>query len=213
MPPIEERIRSRQNKFSRQRSPMQERSRQRRQEILKTTALQLDKVGFDDLTTILIARELGISVGSLYHYFPNKQAILHALGEQWLEEYSVALADIAGLPLESQSRHEFCEQAVPRLLQVYKEQQGVLPLVQAMFSVPELRDLDDSHDKLVISRMVILFRRLGLKAGKAELERLGRVWLELTHALLLTAVMQPPGRRRSSVADLVALCSHLLERH
>jgi AcrR family transcriptional regulator len=213
MPIIEERIRSRRSKFGQKASPMQERSRQRRQDILRTTALLLDKVGFDDLTTILIAGELGISVGSLYHYFPNKQAILHVLGEQWLQEYSLALDDIAALPLESMSRTGFCEKSLPRLLHVYREQKGVLPLVQAMFSVPELRELDDAHDKLVITQMSNMFRRLGLEGNHAELKRLGRIWLELTHAILLTIEQQGASRASRSLEDLVALCSHLLQRH
>ena len=70
--------------------PMQQRSRQRREEILLITGVLLERVGFDGLTTILIARELKISVGSLYHYFPNKQAILYAMAEHWLAEYSLA---------------------------------------------------------------------------------------------------------------------------
>ena len=84
------RIEGRKRKIGSKRTPRQSRSLQRRQEILRTTATLLDRVGFDDLTTILIAKELRISVGSLYHYFPNKQAILYALGEQWLEEQTRA---------------------------------------------------------------------------------------------------------------------------
>ena len=57
----------------------QARSKQRAEEIMRATAALLDEVGFDDLTTILIAKDLGISVGSLYHYFPNKQSILDAI--------------------------------------------------------------------------------------------------------------------------------------
>ena len=212
MPIIEERIRSRQSKFGKTRSPRQQRSRQRREEILQITALLLERVGFDDLTTILIAQELGISVGSLYHYFPNKQAILHALGEQWLQEYSAALESLAELPVEDMDRDTFCEQALAKLLEVYREQRGVLPLVQAMFSVPELRDLDEAHDEMVIGQMAALFKRLGLKAGHAELQRLGRIWLEMTHALLLSVVEQPPSRARRSLDDVQALCRTLLQR-
>ena len=209
---VENRIESRMEKIANKRQPVQERSRQRREEILRTTASLLERVGFDDLTTILIARELQISVGSLYHYFPNKQAILYAMGEQWLEEYSRALEDVSALVLEEMSITEFVDLALARLLRVYKDQRGILPLIQAMWSVPELRDLDETHDEMVITCMRDMFRRIGLTQGKAELERRARLWLEMTHALFLSIVEQPKLRARRSSADLKALCCTLLQR-
>jgi AcrR family transcriptional regulator len=64
---VTQRIETRKAKMGQQRRPMQQRSRQRRVEILKTTAALLERVGFDDQTTKLIAHELKIYVGSLYH--------------------------------------------------------------------------------------------------------------------------------------------------
>jgi len=63
---------------------MTKRLRKQRDKILATTAELLKTVGLDDLTTILVAKKVGISVGTLYHYFPNKHAILYALSERWV---------------------------------------------------------------------------------------------------------------------------------
>ncbi len=206
------RIEGRKRKIGNQRTPRQSRSLQRREEILHTTATLLDRVGFDDLTTILIAKELRISVGSLYHYFPNKQAILYALGEQWLEEQSRALEDIALKDLESMAPAAFIDLAFPRMLKVYREQQGMLPLVQAMWAVPELRDLDERHDEIVISHLAVMFRRLGLTQRKSELERRARLMLELTHALFITIVEQTGARASRSFDDLKRMGLSLLEQ-
>ena len=208
---VESRIRDRKEKIGQQRKPVQERSRQRREDILKTTGILLERVGFDDLTTILIARELKISVGSLYHYFPNKQAILHAMGEHWLEEFTQAMEEVADQPLEERSSEEFVDTLLPRLLSIYKEQQGILPLVQAMWSVPELRDLDEQHDEMVISHLSRMFKRLGMEAKKRERERRARLLLELTHALLLSITTQSPAHAELSMADLRAMCLTLLK--
>jgi AcrR family transcriptional regulator len=209
---VDNRIADRKQKLSRSRIPRQMRSLQRREEILHITAALLDRVGFDDLTTILIAKELGISVGSLYHYFPNKQAILYALGEQWLEEQTRALEEIAAEDLESMQPAAFIDLAFPRMLKVYQEQKGMLPLVQAMWAVPELRDLDDHHDEIVIGHLASMFRRLGLKHRKSELERRGRLMLEMIHALFITIVEQTGVRASRSLADLKALGIALLEQ-
>lgn len=209
---IEGRIEGRKKKIGTERTPVQLRSFQRREEILQTTAALLERVGFDDLTTILIAKELGISVGSLYHYFPNKQAILYALGEQWLAEQTLALEEIAARDVESLDLATFVDVAFTRMLAVYREQRGLLPLVQAMWAVPELRDLDERHDEVVIGHLADMFRRLGLEHRKNERERRGRLMLELTHALFITIVEQSGARAARSTADLKALGIALLEQ-
>jgi AcrR family transcriptional regulator len=210
---VDHRIRSRKEKFASNRQPVQERSRQRREEILKTTAALLERAGFDDLTTILIAHELKISVGSLYHYFPNKQAILYALGEQWLEEHTRTLEDIKSEPLEELDIPAFVDLALGRLLQVYREQKGVLPLVHAMWAVPELRDLDERHDEVVISYLTDMYRRIGLDHKKSERERRGQLMLEMTHALFLSIIEQSPAKAGRSYEDLKRFCTTLLEQN
>lgn len=56
--------------------------------ILSAAARVLVKHGYDDTSTNRIAEVAGVSVGSLYQYFPNKEAIVAALierhdGEMW----------------------------------------------------------------------------------------------------------------------------------
>lgn len=192
---------------------MQQRAVQRTQQILDTTAALLEEVGIDDLTTILIAKKMGISVGSLYHYFPNKHAILYALGANWLEEMTSALEQIERLNFSTLDLASFVDEAVERMLVVYQQQRAILPLAQALWSIPELRDLDQQHDKLIIAKMVGIFERLGFCSSSNELNRLGRAYLELTHALLLVIVDQRKVRAKRTLDDLKRLVYVLLEPH
>lgn len=41
----------------------------------------LKSKGYNELTTTGIAKQLGVSVGSIYEYFPNKDAIIYAIFE------------------------------------------------------------------------------------------------------------------------------------
>lgn len=191
--------------------PVQQRAQQRRDEILAVTAQLLEDIGLDDLTTIKVAKSLGISVGTLYHYFPNKHAILYALAEQWLGEMDAALQRL-GDPQTSQSLRQFVDQSINQLLKVYTDQRGLLPLVQAMFGIPELKELDERHDKLVIDCMSAQFLKLDLGDSEHGLGRLARTWLELTHALLLVAVNQNKEDSAKTLAELKHLCLALLER-
>lgn len=197
--------------LSPRRKPLQQRSLARSEQILEVTAALLEQVGFDALTTILIARGTGISVGTLYHYFPNKHAIMYAMAEQWLHEVERALAEIDGWQFATLRPEQFVDTLIERQLAVYKAQKGILHLVQAMFSVPELRALDERHDALVIQRMTAAFSRYGLKDSPTELGRIARCYLELTHALLLVVVNQAGSRSRRTLADLKRLTLCLLQ--
>ena len=192
--------------------PVQKRALVRREQILAATAVLLEEVGQDDLTTILVAKRVGVSVGTLYHYFPNKYAILYALAEQWLGEWNLALLELEAHKIEALSLKKFVEKVMDRTLLVYKNQSGILPLVQAMFGVPELKELDSQHDELIIASMARMFRRLEITEDQAELSRLGSEWMEVSHALLLVIVDQNPTDAARSLSDLKFLSLCLLER-
>jgi AcrR family transcriptional regulator len=49
------------------------------------------KVGKENLTTTRVAARAGVSVGTLYQYFPNKSALLRAVLRRHLEEVGAVL--------------------------------------------------------------------------------------------------------------------------
>ena len=193
--------------------PRQDRSIKRAQEIMDVTAKLLDRVGFDDLTTILITKEMGISVGSLYHYFPNKHAILHSIAENWLNDWDIVLAEISKISVEKMQLRAIVEAFTTALLGVYKHQQGVLPLVQAIYAVPELRDLDEQHDKIVIKFMSALFIRMEIRQSKSELARISTIFIEVTHAMLVMVLEQKGASAEKTLNDLNEFIYNLLSRY
>lgn len=73
------------------RKPSQERSRQTVDAILEAAAQVFEERGLAGGTTDRVAARAGVSVGSLYQYFPDKKALLAALALRHVEE-EVALA-------------------------------------------------------------------------------------------------------------------------
>ncbi|SDZ82402.1 TetR/AcrR family transcriptional regulator [Microbulbifer marinus] len=203
----------RKSQLTPRREPVQARARERTRQILDTTGRLLEEVGLNDLTTILIAKELGVSVGSLYHYFPNKHAILYAMGEQWLASMTAALEELAQQDLENVSLQAFVAELLERLVAVYREQRGLLPLVQAMWGIPELHELDERHDELVINHLTDMFKRLGFVCPPNEMNRLARATLETCHALVLVVVNQQGVRSRRTQEDLQQMLFTLLDSH
>jgi AcrR family transcriptional regulator len=60
-------------------SASQKRSRVTVDTLLEATARVLVKQGYDRASTNRIAATAGVSIGSLYQYFPNKEALVAAL--------------------------------------------------------------------------------------------------------------------------------------
>ncbi len=193
--------------------PLQARARKRHEQILDITAELLEKVGVDELTTILIAKSLNISVGSLYHYFPNKISILYALSQRWLDEVTLALDDIDERMVDHEDLRHFTDHCTERLLEVYRRQRGILHLVQAMFSIPELRQLDEDHDDFMIVRFSNMFIRLGFQLDRRELKRIARVFLELVHAMSIEIVNQKGLQASRTMDDLKFMAYSLLSKH
>jgi AcrR family transcriptional regulator len=59
--------------------PQQRRSRHTIEAVFEATIQVLLANGYEKVTTIQIAERAGVSVGSLYQYFPNKRALLAAI--------------------------------------------------------------------------------------------------------------------------------------
>jgi AcrR family transcriptional regulator len=66
--------------------PQQDRSRVTVEAILEATTHILTAEGYDKANTNRIAERAGISIGSLYQYFPNKESLMAALIEQHSNE-------------------------------------------------------------------------------------------------------------------------------
>jgi AcrR family transcriptional regulator len=82
--------------------PVQGRSRATVDAVLVAAAHILEDRGLAGFNTNAVAERAGVSIGSLYQYFPSKDAILVALMEQSLAVFSATMAEaIDGAPGDS----------------------------------------------------------------------------------------------------------------
>jgi len=109
----------------------QERSRSTVDALLEATARVLIREGYDKASTNRIAEVAGVSIGSLYQYFPSKEALVAAVVDRHTQEVSEvtrnALVKVAARPIEVAAR-EFVSVAIdahrvnPKLHGVLSEQ-------------------------------------------------------------------------------------------
>ena len=180
--------------------PKQERSQATVEAILTATAHILVESGLDAFTTNRVAQLAGVSIGSLYQYFPNKKALLFALAqnhaEQMLQLAQEHLTNVEDLTIAEVIR-QILRAAIashsnkPRLHQVLHEQMSrdQVMLIGAESQMEQLLRsfLEQRRDQLkpenldltvfIISRTIesliqraILDRPQWLESGELELE-------------------------------------------
>lgn len=121
-------------------SALQERSRATVDALVEATARILVKEGFDKASTNRIAEVAGVSVGSLYQYFPSKEALVAAVIERHQQEIAQTvqgeLADVLAQPVEK---------AVRQLVAVAVKAHRVNPRLHRVLAeqIPRLGKLDE----------------------------------------------------------------------
>ena len=79
--------------------PVQARSTARLAALLDSAAAVIDEIGYERLTTAMVADRAGASIGTVYRYFPDRIAVLQSLAarnsERLLERLAGVLADEA----------------------------------------------------------------------------------------------------------------------
>ena len=109
------------------RPPQQARSQQTLDRILDAAEALVTEKGFADTSVAEVARRAGSSVGAFYTRFRDKDGLLHALYERFLEQ-AVATADDALDPerWEGAAIAEILDEVVRFLVSIYRDSEGLL---------------------------------------------------------------------------------------
>ncbi|WP_200881302.1 TetR/AcrR family transcriptional regulator [Nocardia otitidiscaviarum] len=113
----------------------QERGRQRMSVILDAALELFGELGYEATSTNAIATRAGVSPGSLYQFFANKEAIAEALSTRLVDAFRAAHAsafdrtDLADLPLD-----EFVDHLLDPLIAFNLDNPGA----KALFTNPDM---------------------------------------------------------------------------
>jgi len=168
------------------RPPKQARSWARIALVLDAAERVLAREGAAALTTSRIAGEAGVSVGSLYQYFPDKGAIIDALARRYMDEFEGLMDELA-----ERAVAERWDDIPGALIDAYAERYRAEPGYRALWFGrhlgEELREAD-RRNKQALARGVrrILVGR-GLARDDAHLETVCRAAVLTADALLQEA--------------------------
>ncbi|CAA0087654.1 Tetracycline repressor protein class B from transposon Tn10 [Halioglobus japonicus] len=171
--------------------PQQERAKRTYEAILTAAAQLLVEVGVERISTNLVAERAGITVPALYRYFPNKYAVLNALGavlmdkqntvfKAWFDRY-LALGDL-----------ELLLDNVYELLQstfdVTQEQVGGLEIVQALRAVAPLREVRQASNTLVADQLAMIVAEVLERPVDDRIKAQARLTIEAGYAIVEMAL-------------------------
>lgn len=153
------------------REPRQQRTLDIIKKIEAATLALLKEGGITLLNTNAIAELSGISIKSLYRFFPNKEAIVHRLAQQWLEEIRRREKSIYDGDLGLIETWNALDDMIDGIEQQYS---GYGALWQAMDMLPALNYLEQEHEIIQLDNMRLLLRKYGCRWPERELTELVR---------------------------------------
>lgn len=197
--------------------PRQERAKRTYEAILNAAAELLIEVGIERISTNLIAERAGITVPALYRYFPNKYAVINALGaglmdrqnevfQSWFETH------LAGGDADLLS-HIY--DVLKMTYDVTLEQRGGLEILQSLRAVGPLQELRLTSHNMVAEQFAGYVAELLQLELSEEIRLQARVTIESGYGaveMALEDVATPPEQTlRQGALMLEIYWRHIIE--
>jgi AcrR family transcriptional regulator len=181
--------------------PRQRRSAETVDRILEAAARIFDERGYRSTTTNHVADAAGVSIGSLYQYFPNKDALLVALAEQHVDaaaqQFGERLLDLRG-------QQPTLDETVRLLLDLTVELNDTSKLHSVLFSecprTPALTERLARFTELIVDEVAWHLERTGSDGTDHRLR--ARLTVAAVDAAVHEVVLsEPPGPHRAAATD------------
>lgn len=194
------------------RVPQQDRGQRRIDRILDAAAEVIAEGGVAAATTNAIAARARTSVGSLYQFFPNKEAIVHALAARYTSRFEalkqqVMALEVADLPLEDMMR------GIVEPIAAYCDINPAYRHVYLATTDP-MHGHSEAERRLhaaIVARIEALIARRCPWVAPAQRQATAVVQVETVHAVLFHLQGLPREERPALCAELVRMLVCALE--
>lgn len=189
------------------RAPSQARSRERVEKMLAAARDLIAEKGSDALRMGEVAERAGVSIGSLYQFFPDKAAVIRMLAQRYNAQGRACIADgLAGITDMAGLGAAFAA-----LIDTYYAIFLAEPVMRDIWSGtqadPVLRDLDREDSRINGALLAGVMARLRPAADRAALEASAFLVMQLGEATMRLAVSvgAEEGRRLVDIYKRMAL--------
>ncbi len=184
-------MKKRASKVDPRKNPRQERSRATVTAILDATTRLLREGGLSAANTNRIAQVAGVSVGSLYQYFPNKQSLAAALLEEHVRRTRDAVAArleaVKNAPLETAVRA-----LIDAVIDIYLQDPTVFAALEAMTSELGMVQLVRRVREEIAVMSTALLEAHSSKLRPKDLKRAAHIAVRAVDCVVVDTLAQHP---------------------
>nr|WP_243715766.1 TetR family transcriptional regulator [Micromonospora sp. KC207] len=194
------------------RVPVQGRSVARVQRMLDACAELVDEVGYEGLTTTLLAERAEVAIGSVYQFFPDKRAIVQALTLRTMESYLQRL-DERFASDDLAHWWDGVDAGIDEYITMHRTVPGFRTL--HFGDVVDLHLLDEQRDNngVIADQLArVLTERFGM-VDEPRLRFCLEIAVEAADALIKLAFRRNPEGDERVLAEAKALIREYLHRH
>ncbi|MCP2275483.1 TetR/AcrR family transcriptional regulator [Nocardia amikacinitolerans] len=195
---------------NRRKAPKQSRARESRERILTAAAQLFAERGIAETSTNRIAAHAGMSIGSLYRYFTDKDEIIGVLRDRLLAELEERFAEtvLAGMTL---STRESVAASLHAIVDVVSARQGLVRALSATAAVPGFGLLGLERRLLVLTRAYLLHRLGPCPEDELDAKALVMVTTGLAAALRITLGPAATADRELVITETATMIGGWLE--
>jgi AcrR family transcriptional regulator len=190
--------------------PTQARSRARVADILKTAGALLGEVGYDALSTNLIAERASVPVGSIYQFFDGKDDIVAALVEQFQERILRLASEQLDAASAAQDRRAFIARLVDGIAGIQAEASAFVCVFSGSPSHARFDGLARNLRRTLTRHLDRVFAEAFPRLPKDDRNRMLAAWSDITGAMIASLDRSKPGERGKLLEELkTVLCAYL----
>jgi AcrR family transcriptional regulator len=194
------------------RVPVQGRSVARVARMLDACAELVDEMGYESLTTTLLAERAGVAIGSIYQFFPDKRAVVQALTMRNLEAYLGRLeARFAGASFAHW--WDGVDSAIDEYIAMHRDVPGFRTLHFGDVVDVHLLDEDKDNNQVIASALTSLMRETFGIAAEASVDFPIGIAVEIADALIKLGFRHDPAGDARILAEAKSLIHSYLTQH
>ncbi|HVA72648.1 MAG TPA: TetR/AcrR family transcriptional regulator [Candidatus Limnocylindrales bacterium] len=192
---------------ARRRVPRQQRGRRRVARLLRAAETVIAEYGHDAATMCAIAQRAGSSVGSLYQFFPNKDAVVQALCTGFAEASDSLWKDLTARATKL-GADELADRMIALPLELAKEH----PAFLALLDLPPTAHSRRRHE-IIRERIAGALRARRPRLSRTEALRMASVTHQIVRGCLTLCARSHIEERSGIVEEFrVVLAGYLRER-
>jgi AcrR family transcriptional regulator len=190
---------------TKRRVPQQDRGERRVAEVLEAAAQVIADVGYEAATMTGMAERAGASIGALYQYFPNKEAIAFALRRQYGDEMEARWA-----PLTIEGSRLTIRQIVDRIFDVVIDFMENRPAYIPLMSAPKNLKRDPAARNRLREHFATLFRQKQPQLTPETALRIANVTVQIVKGMNPLYTDAKPAERPEIARELKLLLTAYL---